>query len=68
MTATEAPSVTTTTATLDVELVPAPAPHPSAAIVDAWFLETFHGLPLSTDLFNRFNAARDVLKARLGKE
>ena len=34
-------------------------------IVDAWFLETFHGQPLTTDLFNRFNAARDALKARL---
>jgi hypothetical protein len=65
MSATETPTTTTSAPTLDVELVPAPAPHPSAAIVDAWFLETFHGLLLSTDLFNRFNAARDALKARL---
>jgi len=47
MSATETPTTTTSAPTLDVELVPAPAPHPSAAIVDAWFLETFHGLLLS---------------------
>ena len=33
--------------------------------IDAWFFETFHNLPLSTELFNRFNAARDELKRRL---
>lgn len=42
-------------------------PHPSAAIVDAWFFETFHNLGphLSEQLYNRFHAARDVLKSRL---
>ena len=32
------------------------------AIIDAWFLETFHGQPLGVELFNRFNVAREQLK------
>lgn len=50
------------------ELAPAvvSAPAPTDAVVDAWFLETFHNLPgLSVEFFNRFTTARDVLKARL---
>lgn len=41
----------------------------SDAVVDAWFFETFHNVPLlSTELFNRFNSARDELKKRLRAE
>jgi hypothetical protein len=36
-------------------------------IVDEWFIDTFHGQPLSTEMFNRFNAARDDLKRRLAR-
>jgi hypothetical protein len=43
-----------------------PAKAPSDAVVDAWFVETFHNLPgLTTDWFNRFRIAADSLKTRL---
>lgn len=40
----------------------------SDAIVDAWFVETFHNIGLDTPSFNRFRAAADRLKARLAKK
>lgn len=46
---------------------PAPAPE-SDAVVDAWFVETFHNIGLDTPSFNRFRAAADLLKARLAKK
>lgn len=41
------------------------APAPFEAIVDAWFVETFHNLALPSDLQNRLADARERLKARL---
>ena len=45
----------------------APSPPRSASddVVDEWFIETFHNIGLDTPLFNRFSAAREMLKARL---
>jgi len=34
-------------------------------LVEAWFRDTFHNLPISTELYNRFFAAKEDLKARL---
>jgi hypothetical protein len=44
-----------------------PAPSPTDSIVDAWFVRTFHGQPISTDLFNRYNTAREELKLALAR-
>jgi hypothetical protein len=39
---------------------------PSDDAVEAWFVDYFHNVPgLTTDLYNRFRAAADDLKARL---
>jgi aminoglycoside/choline kinase family phosphotransferase len=51
----------------------APAPEAvrpaSDALVEEWFVETFHGMDLKVEHYNRFRAAADRLKARLaGKE
>lgn len=47
----------------------APPPPPlSDALVDAWFAETFHNLALPTDLYSRFYAAKERLKAQLRGE
>lgn len=36
------------------------------SVVEAWFVETFHNVPnLSTELFNRFAAAKERLKELL---
>jgi hypothetical protein len=51
--------------TLDVDVVQAVDPSEGDRLVDAWFVETFHGLNLDTQLFNRFNAAKGALKTRL---
>jgi hypothetical protein len=63
------PSVSSTAAP-EVDLVVEVTPLPSDLLVEAWFVETFHGLPdLSVAHFNRFRFAADRLKARLsGKE
>lgn len=50
-----------------VEAAPEAAP-PSATdvAIEAWFVETFHGVPdLRVEHFNRFREAVDRLKARL---
>ena len=41
------------------------APSPSDAVVDAWFVGTFHNLALPTELQNRLTAAQDQLKRAL---
>ena len=41
------------------------APAPTDAVVDAWFSSNFYGLPISTDLFNRFQTAKELLKEQL---
>jgi hypothetical protein len=51
--------------TLDVDVVQAVEPSEGDRLVDAWFIETFHGLNLDTQLFNRINAAKGALKTRL---
>jgi hypothetical protein len=55
------------TASVSADVVPVfvPAPSPASVLVDAWFAETFFNLALDVALSNRFNAAKDVLKARL---
>lgn len=40
-------------------------PTATDAMVEAWFVETFHNLGLPGELFNRFRRAADDLKARL---
>lgn len=43
-----------------------PTPSLTDALVDAWFVETFHSVPdLRVEHFNRFAEAVDTLKARL---
>lgn len=57
---------TSSTAPAGVEAVVVPAPRPLDVLVEAWFVETFHGIPdLQVQHFNRFRAAADRLKARL---
>jgi hypothetical protein len=65
----KSPTVSSTAAP-DVDLVVVDVPAPTDPVVEAWFVETFHGLPdLSVENFNRFRFAADRLKARLsGKE
>ncbi len=46
---------------------PAPASR-TDAIVDAWFADTFHNLGLDVELYNRFHAAKEALKAALKGE
>lgn len=41
---------------------------PSDAVVDAWFVETFHNIGLDAPAFNRFRSAADDLKRRLAKK
>lgn len=56
----------TTTAPPEVDLVVVAAPAPTDRVVEAWFVETFHGIPdLGVEHFNRFRAAADRLKVRL---
>lgn len=57
---------TSSTAPEHLDLVVVPAPSPTDALVEVWFVETFHGIPdLPVHHFNRFRAAADRLKARL---
>lgn len=56
-------SATTLPPEAAVELVSA-APA-TDALVDAWFVETFHNQGFDAPLFNRFRAAADELKRRL---
>jgi hypothetical protein len=51
--------------TLDLDVVLVPEPSEGDRLVDAWFVETFYGLNLDTQLFNRFNTAKGTLKTRL---
>lgn len=46
----------------DVEVVVAP---PADLIIEAWFVETFHGRGLHVEDFNHFRRQTDALKARL---
>lgn len=41
------------------------APAPTDAIIETWFVETFHNQGLDAPLFNRYRAAADALKVRL---
>jgi hypothetical protein len=50
---------------------PVSAPSDAAALVDLWFIETFHNQGFHTPQFNRLYAAKENLKERLsalGKE
>ena len=40
------------------------------ALIDAWFVDRFHGAPAmrDTDAFNHAQAAKEDLKRRLGEE
>jgi hypothetical protein len=49
----------------DLVVVSAPEPSEGERLIDAWFVETFYGLNLDTQLFNRFNTAKGTLKTRL---
>ncbi len=40
----------------------------SDAVVDEWFVETFHNIGLDAPAFNRFRSAADELKRRLAKK
>ncbi len=40
----------------------------SDAIVETWFVETFHNIGLDAPAFNRFRSAADDLKRRLAKK
>lgn len=51
--------------TLDLDVAVALESSEGDRLVDAWFMETFYGLNLDTQLFNRFNTARGTLKTRL---
>jgi len=42
-----------------------PVPSRFDAVVDRWFVETFHNIGLQTELFNRFRAAADALKREI---
>jgi len=54
------------TAPEHVDLVVAAPARPLDALLEAWFVETFHGIPdLPVHHFNRFRAAADRLKDRL---
>lgn len=58
------PQTTTAPPDLDLDLVQ--PPRPLDALVEAWFVETFHGIPdLPVHHFNRFRDAADRLKDRL---
>lgn len=57
---------TTTTAGPDAEVAFVAPPSPTDILVEAWFTETFYGVPdLPVHHFNRFRAAADRLKDRL---
>jgi hypothetical protein len=43
----------------------APAAHAFEPVVEQWFRDTFHNLPIDPELYNRFHAAKEALKARL---
>jgi hypothetical protein len=63
---TMAKSTTSTTAPPDIDPVVVQTPRPLDAVVEAWFVETFHGIPdLPVHHFNRFRSAADRLKDRL---
>jgi len=47
------------------EMTPEVQPSATDVLVDEWFIETFHNLGLDVQLYNRFYAAKDSLKARL---
>lgn len=50
----------------DVDAVIVEEPAPTDGLVDAWFVETFHGVPdLGVEHYNRFRTAADRLKGRL---
>ncbi len=40
----------------------------SDAVVETWFVETFHNIGLDAPAFNRFRSAADELKRRLAKK
>ncbi len=40
-----------------------PAPPPTDAVIEGWWQETFCNIGLDTQLYNRFRAAADRLKA-----
>jgi hypothetical protein len=59
-------STSSTTAPPGLDPVVVPAPRPLDLVIEAWFVETFHGIPdLPVHHFNRFRAAADRLKDRL---
>ena len=49
---------------------PSVDPSPLAALIDAWFVERFHGAPAmrDTEAFNHAQAAKEDLKRRLAGE
>ena len=51
-------------------LTPPPRASRLAALIDAWFVERFHGAPAmrDTDAFNHAQAAKEDLKRRLAGE
>ena len=59
---------------IEESAAPAPAPPPRAsrldALIDAWFVERFHGAPAmrDTEAFNHAQAAKEDLKRRLSGE
>lgn len=55
----------TSSTTLAAAAVVVAAPRPSDAIVEAWFVETFHNRGLHVEDFNHFRRQVDALKARL---
>jgi hypothetical protein len=50
---------------VDAPAAPSAPSSSQADVVDRWFQDTFHNQPLSTELYNRFYAAKDTLKAQL---
>lgn len=56
----------TSTSAPEVEPAYVAPPSETDRLVEAWFVETFHGIQdLPVEHFNRFRAAADRLKARL---
>jgi hypothetical protein len=51
--------------TVDIAVNVAAPPAPTDGLVDDWFRHNLHGLPISTDIFNHLQAAKELLKEQL---
>lgn len=48
----------------ETETTTPPAPNHDA-LVEQWFQDTFHNLPIDPELYSRFHAAKELLKEQL---